>query len=124
MRRLFRCLDPSVPAIHFGTGTAGLLELQAEAGGNVIGLDWRVSLADGWRRVGFDRGIQGNLDPTVLFAPHAVIREKVRHLLGEAAGRSGHIANLGHGVLPTTPVDAVRCLIESVHEMSTARAGQ
>ena len=120
MRELFSRLPNTVPVIHFGTGTSGLLEHMAAAGGDVLGLDWRVPLADGWRRVGHDRAVQGNLDPAILFAPPAVIREKVRALLAQAEGRPGHIANLGHGVLPNTPVDGVRCLVDTVHELSQA----
>lgn len=116
MRTLFERLPRSVPVIHFGTGTAGLLELMAEAGGDVIGLDWRLSLSEGWRRVGHDRAVQGNLDPAILFAPASVIREKSRALLAEAGGRPGHVANLGHGILPGTPVDGVRCLVDALHE--------
>lgn len=118
MKNLFSRLPSSVPVIHFGTGTSGLLELMAEGGGDVIGLDWRIPLSEGWRRVGDDRAVQGNLDPAILFAPFSVIREKVRALLEESAGRPGHIANLGHGVLPGTPVDGVRCLVDTVHELS------
>jgi uroporphyrinogen decarboxylase len=118
MRSLFSRLPRAVPVIHFGTGTSGLLELMATAGGDVVGLDWRVSLSDGWRRIGHDLGVQGNLDPAILFAPFPVIREKVRALLSEAGGRAGHIANLGHGILPSTPVDGVRCLVDAVHELS------
>lgn len=118
MKSLFSRLPDTVPVIHFGTGTSGLLELMAEAGGDVIGLDWRIPLSEGWRRVGEKRAVQGNLDPAILFAPFSVIREKVRALLNEAGGRPGHIANLGHGVMPNTPVDAVRCLVDTVHEFS------
>lgn len=118
MRDLFARLPRDVPVIHFGTGTAGLLELMAEGGGDVIGLDWRVPLADGWARVGHDRAVQGNLDPAILYAPPSVIRAKVKALLAEADGRPGHIVNLGHGVLPDTPVDGVRCLVDTVHELS------
>lgn len=121
MKNLFSRLPTSVPVIHFGTGTSGLLELMAEAGGDVIGLDWRIPLSEGWRRIGHDRAVQGNLDPTILFAPHDVIRRKVRALLSESDGRPGHIANLGHGVLPNTPVDGVRCLVDTVHEFSSAK---
>ncbi|MDG2307922.1 MAG: uroporphyrinogen decarboxylase [Candidatus Binatia bacterium] len=119
MQNLFSRLPKSVPVIHFGTGTLGLLELMTRGGGDVIGLDWRVPLSEGWRRIGHDHAVQGNLDPAILFAPFPVIREKVRALLAEADGRPGHIANLGHGVLPNTPVDGVRCLVDTVHELST-----
>ncbi len=104
-----------VPVIHFGTGTHALLELQAEAGGDVIGLDWRTPLAEGWDRVGHDRAVQGNLDPTVLFAPEAVVRAHATRVLEAAAGRTGHIFNLGHGILPETPVETVEALVEFVH---------
>ena len=90
-----------VPTIHFGTGTAGLLEAMAAAGGDVIGLDWRVALDAGWARVG-DRGVQGNLDPAVLLGPWERTEAAARDVLRRAAGRPGHIFNLGHGVLPAT----------------------
>lgn len=117
-RALIRALVPGVPVIHFGTGTAGLLEAMREAGGDVIGLDWRVDLDAGWRRVGHDVGIQGNLDPAVLLAPPAEIRRRAAAILARAAGRPGHIFNLGHGVLPDTPVDHARLLVDTVHELS------
>lgn len=107
-----------VPVIHFGPGSASLLESMTAAGGSVIGMDWRVSLDEGWRRIGFDHAVQGNLDPAVLFAPRAVIRDRSRAILEQAAGRRGHIFNLGHGILPETPVDEVRALVDYVHETS------
>jgi uroporphyrinogen decarboxylase len=107
-----------VPVIHFGTGTAALLELMREAGGDVIGLDWHVDLAEAWRRVGHDVAVQGNLDPVVLFAPPEEIRRRVAHVLERAGGRPGHIFNLGHGVLPETPLEHVGLLIDAVHELS------
>jgi uroporphyrinogen decarboxylase len=122
MQRLFRELDRAVPSIHFSTGTGGYLELVADAGGDVVGVDWRVSLADAWKRIGADRAIQGNLDPCALFAPPRVVRQRVAAILGEAAGRPGHVFNLGHGVLPDTPVDSVRALVDSVHELSARGA--
>ena len=103
---------------HFGTGNPQLLPLMAEAGGAVIGLDWRVGLADGWQAVGHDRAVQGNLDPAVLLADVPTIGAKARAILAEAAGRPGHIFNLGHGVLQQTPVDNVRALVDIVHEAS------
>jgi len=109
-------LTPGVPVIHFGTGTHSLLELQRDAGGHVIGLDWRTPLADGWARVGHDRAVQGNLDPTVLFAPLEVVKKHVRRVLDAAAGRPGHVFNLGHGILPETPVDTVKAVVDLVHE--------
>jgi uroporphyrinogen decarboxylase len=111
-------LRPGVPVIHFGTGTGSLLELMREAGGDVIGLDWRVDLAEAWTRLGYDVGVQGNLDPVVLFADIPQIRRRAHAILERAAGRPGHIFNLGHGILPETPVDNVRALIDAVHEMT------
>ena len=111
-------LNPRVPMIHFGTVTGSLLELMREAGGDIIGLDWRVELDAAWARLGYNVGVQGNLDPVVLFAGLPEIRRRVRAILDQAAGRPGHIFNLGHGILPETPVDHVRALIDSVHEMS------
>jgi uroporphyrinogen decarboxylase len=103
------------PVIHFGTGTHSLLELQRDAGGTVIGLDWRTPLAEGWARVGHDRAVQGNLDPTVLFAPIDVAKKHARRVLDAAGGRVGHVFNLGHGILPETPVDTVKAVIDYVH---------
>jgi uroporphyrinogen decarboxylase len=115
VRRIFDALG-DVPAIHFGTGTAALLELMAAAGGDVIGLDHRVSLADGWRRVGDDRGVQGNLDAARLLAGWEATRSGALAVLGEAAGRPGHVFNLGHGVLPATDTDLLRRLVDLVHD--------
>lgn len=112
-----------VPMIHFGTGTASLLRLMREAGGDVIGLDWRVHLDEGWARIGYDRAVQGNLDPLVLFAPLPEIERRVEDILRRAAGRPGHIFNLGHGILPTTPVDHVAATIEMVHKLSQQGRG-
>ena len=118
MQELFRRIGGRVPVVNFSTGTAGFLELVAAAGGDVVGLDWRVSLADGWRRVGHDRAVQGNLDPGLLLGPRSVLRERARALLDEAGGRNGHVFNLGHGILPETPPDNVRALVDAVHELS------
>ncbi|HKV44526.1 MAG TPA: uroporphyrinogen decarboxylase [bacterium] len=118
VRRLFRALTPGVPAIHFGTGTAGLLELMPEAGGDVIGVDWRVDLGEAWRRLGAAVGVQGNLDPALLLADPDEIRRGVRAVLSSAAGRPGHIFNLGHGVLPNTPWRHAAAMVEFVHEES------
>jgi uroporphyrinogen decarboxylase len=118
MARLFAGLDPAVPVIHFGTGTATLLELQRDAGGSVIGLDWRVELDQAWQRLGHDVAVQGNLDPVVLLSPIKEIETQTRHILAQAAGRPGHIFNLGHGILPQTPVENVRALIDIVHARS------
>jgi uroporphyrinogen decarboxylase len=111
-------IAPRVPVIHFGTGTGNLLELMRDAGGDVIGLDWRVDLGEAWPRLGYGVGVQGNLDPVALFADFAEIRRRARAILDQAAGRPGHIFNLGHGILPETPVDHVRALVDAVHEMS------
>ena len=117
VRRIFAALG-NVPAIHFGTGTSALLELLAETGGDVIGLDHRVSLADGWRRVGHDRGVQGNLDSARLLAGWDATRAGALAVLDEAAGRPGHVFNLGHGVLPQTDTDLLRRLVDLVHEQT------
>jgi uroporphyrinogen decarboxylase len=119
VRRIFDALD-AVPTIHFGTGTAALLEAMVAAGGDVIGLDHRVSLADAWRRVGPDRGVQGNLDASRLLAGWDATRDGARAVLDEAAGRPGHVFNLGHGVLPQTDPDLLRRLVDFVHESSAS----
>jgi len=123
MQALIRGITPGVPVIHFGTGTAGLLECLRAAGGDVIGLDWRVDLDAAWARLGADVAVQGNLDPVALLAPIPQIRSRVAGILGQAAGRPGHVFNLGHGVLPSTPVDHVRACVDAVHELSAHRAG-
>ncbi|HET9324971.1 MAG TPA: uroporphyrinogen decarboxylase [Gaiellaceae bacterium] len=112
----------SVPTIHFGTGTAHLLESMAAAGGDVIGLDWRTPLAQGWERVGYDRGVQGNLDPAVLLGPWERVERDTDAILAAAAGSPGHIFNLGHGVLPDTDPAQLRRLRELVHERTAALA--
>ena len=115
-RAVFTSLrETGVPTIHFGTGTATLLEAMAEAGGDVIGLDWRVPLDAGWARVG-RKAVQGNLDPVALFAPLPELQARVRDVLRRAAGRPGHIFNVGHGLLPNTPMDAVQAVVDLVHE--------
>lgn len=119
MQRLIAGLDPKVPVIYFGTGTAGLLELMRAAGSHVIGVDWRVSLDRAWQQIGHDTAIQGNLDPVALFAPPAEIRKRVAAILQQAGRRPGHIFNLGHGILPETPVDHVRAMVDAVHELSS-----
>lgn len=107
-----------VPVIHFGTNTATLLPHMKEAGGTVIGLDWRTPLDWGWSVVGEDRAVQGNLDPVYLFAPLAVIREEVKRILKQAGGKPGHIFNLGHGILQHTPVESVKAVVDMVHELT------
>jgi uroporphyrinogen decarboxylase len=121
-RALVRAVTPGVPVIHFGTGTAALLPLMRAAGGDVIGLDWRVDLDAGWAAVGHDVAVQGNLDPAVLLAKPPYIRQRVKDILDRAGGRPGHIFNLGHGVLQETPVEHVKVLVEIVHELSDRRS--
>jgi uroporphyrinogen decarboxylase len=121
-RAVIAGVTPGAPLIHFGTGTATLLEDMRDAGGDVIGLDWRVELDRGWEQIGHDRGVQGNLDPLVLLADREVLRRRARRILDQTDGRPGHIFNLGHGILPQTPVENVVALIEAVHEMSERRA--
>jgi uroporphyrinogen decarboxylase len=118
MRALIGAITPGIPVIHFGTGTAGLLELMRQAGGHVVGVDWRVDLATAWQRIGYEFAIQGNLDPLVLLAPIDEIRAHAAHILDRARGRRGHIFNLGHGIVPQTPVDHVIALVDMVREMS------
>ena len=114
--RVLRPLEElAVPVIHFGTGTSGFLELIREAGGSVIGVDWRIRLGEAWKRIGYDRAVQGNLDPLAMFAPPPVLERKVESVLDEADGRAGHIFNLGHGFLPQTPVENVEAVVDRVH---------
>jgi len=112
-------ITPGTPVIHFSTGTAGLLQQVRAAGGDVIGLDWRVNLDEAWKTVGHDIAIQGNLDPVALFASPKEIKTRAGEILRRAEGRVGHIFNLGHGVLPETPVDHVIALVDAVHELSS-----
>jgi uroporphyrinogen decarboxylase len=118
-RALTLAADAGVPLIHFGTGTATFLEDFAAAGGDVIGIDWRIPIDAAWTRIG-QRAIQGNLEPAALLAPAAERDRQVRDILKRAAGRpgggGGHIFNLGHGVLPETDVDAVRAVVDLVHD--------
>ena len=106
----------SVPAIHFGTGNGAFLELFHSTGGDVLGLDWRVRLDEAWGRVGEEAAVQGNLDPIALLAPLPELRRKVEDVLARAAGRPGHIFNLGHGIVPQTPVENVRAVVEMVRD--------
>jgi uroporphyrinogen decarboxylase len=114
VRRIFDGLT-GIRSIHFGTGTSALLELMADAGGDVIGIDQRQSLGEAWRRVGYDRGVQGNLDAARLLAGWEPTEVGARSVLAEAAGRPGHIFNLGHGVLPATDTALLRRLVDLVH---------
>ena len=109
-----------VPIIYFGTDTATLLPAMSETGAEVIGLDWRVPLDEGWRTVGHKHAVQGNLDPVTLFATWMEVKQRAENILRLAYGRPGHIFNLGHGILPHTPVDNVKNLAEFVHEFSTS----
>jgi len=108
----------SVPVIHFAQGNSALLPLIRQAGGDVIGVDWRVDLAEAWTLLGQDVGIMGNLDPVTLLSSKEQIRAEAKAILAKAAGRPGHIFNLGHGVLPETPPDNAAALVEAVHELS------
>jgi uroporphyrinogen decarboxylase len=123
-RRIFAALGPAdVPMIHFGVTTATLLNAMRNDGGTVIGLDWRTPLDEGWAQVGHELAVQGNLDPAVLFAPREVIEAKVVDVLRKAAGRPGHIFNLGHGILPQTPLDNAIAAAELVREESARGLG-
>jgi uroporphyrinogen decarboxylase len=113
-----------VPVIYFGTDTATLLPAMQETGADVIGLDWRIPLDEGWQRLGYRSAVQGNLDPVALFASQEELGPRVKDILDRAAGRPGHIFNLGHGILPETPVENVKALLEMVHEISARTAAQ
>ena len=115
-RAVFQAIEPlGVPRIHFGTGTAALLEAIAATGPDLVGLDWRVRLDEGWRRVGLGLGVQGNLDPAVLLGPGELVQAQAREVLRRAGGRPGHVFNLGHGVLPETPLENLQLLVDTVH---------
>lgn len=118
LKQIIGQLVPNVPVISFATGNPSLLPLLAEAGPSVVGLDWRVDFAQGWETVGFERPVQGNLDPCVLLAGRDEVRRRASQLLQAAEGRPGHIFNLGHGILKETPVDNVIALVDWVHEQS------
>lgn len=116
-RRLFEQLGKAgVPIVNFSTGTGAYIEAIAQTGGDVVSVDWRLPLSQMWERIGYHRAIQGNLDPVALLAPWRELEYQAEILLKDAAGRPGHIFNLGHGVLPETPVDNVKRLVEFVHE--------
>ena len=115
---LIQGIQKGVPVIHFGTKTGGFLELLRQAGGDVIGADHGMGLDTAWEKIGYDRAIQGNLDPLILCRPVAEIQRQVERILKEAAGRPGHIFNLSHGVLPHTPEENVIALVDMVHELS------
>jgi uroporphyrinogen decarboxylase len=121
MHQLLESIVPGVPVINFATGNPMLTSLLRGDNRTVVGLDWRVPLDVGWDMAGADRAVQGNLDPTVLFSDLDTIRDQVHYVLSQAAGRPGHIFNLGHGILPGTPVDNVIALVDMVHELSDRR---
>jgi uroporphyrinogen decarboxylase len=118
MREIIAGISPGVPVISFATGNPQLLPLLAEAGPQVVGVDWRIDLATAWQIVGHDHAVQGNLDPMVLLAQGEEIVRRTQSILDQAAGRAGHIFNLGHGVLPQTPPENARALVDAVHELS------
>jgi uroporphyrinogen decarboxylase len=121
-RQIVAAVEPEgVPVIVFGTNTSGMLDVVAEAGSPVVGVDWRISLDRAWEIVGHDRAVQGNLDPLVLFAPLPEVESRVHEILRRAEGRPGHIFNLGHGILPQTPVDTVRAVVEMVHSVAVSQ---
>ena len=120
-KRIIDAVSPGTPVIHFGANTGMMLKAMGEAGGDVIGLDWRVNLADGWASIGHDVAVQGNLDPVVLFTPPSVIQRRAKRILDQAAGRPGHIFNLGHGILPGTPFEHVPALVDAVHNYQSEK---
>lgn len=118
-KKVIEGVGKSVPMVHFATCSSTLLERMKWAGGDVIGVDWRVNLGEAWASLGYDVAIQGNLDPVVLLGKPDLIEKEVKRILSEAGGRPGHIFNLGHGILPNTPVDRVTALVEMVHQYSS-----
>jgi uroporphyrinogen decarboxylase len=112
-----------VPIIHFATDTSGYLEAMRETGADVISIDWRVDLSAAWQRLGEDVAVQGNLDPVALLAPWDALKQRARAILDQAGGRPGHIFNLGHGILPETPLDNVKRMVDFVHQYTAARDG-
>ncbi|WP_058189127.1 uroporphyrinogen decarboxylase [Terracidiphilus gabretensis] len=122
-KRLVRAVqEMGVPVIYFGVDTAGLLGAMAETGADVIGLDWRQPLNEGWASVGHTRAVQGNLDPITLFAPLEILEMRVKEILRSAAGRPGHIFNLGHGIVPGTPVENVQAVAKMVRDFKLENA--
>jgi len=113
-----RLQKTGAPVIYFGTDSATLLPSMQETGAEVIGLDWRIPLDTGWQSLGFKGAVQGNLDPVLLFANWEVLKSRAEDILRQADGRSGHIFNLGHGILPETPVDNVKALCDYIRERS------
>jgi uroporphyrinogen decarboxylase len=124
-KRLVRAVQElGVPVIYFGVETAGLLSAMASTGADVIGLDWRQPLDEGWRAVGHSHAVQGNLDPITLFAPPEVLEQRVNEILHSAAGRPGHIFNLGHGIVPNTPVENVQAVVRMVRNFKLPEAAR
>ncbi len=119
-RELLKQVSGKVPVIHFGTGTSPFLDIFSSAGADVVGIDAHIPLDEGWKKAGANKAVQGNLDPVLLFAPKEKIREEVKKILEQAAGRPGHIFNLGHGVLPGTPEDNVKYLVDCVRDISSS----
>ncbi|RJQ55403.1 MAG: uroporphyrinogen decarboxylase [Actinobacteria bacterium] len=117
--KVLKGISGEVPVIHFAHGGSTLLELVKQAGGDVISVDWRIDLDEAWRTIGYEYAIQGNLDPVALFAPVEEIGKRAKGILDRAEGRPGHVFNLGHGILPETPVDHVKALVDVVHEYSS-----
>jgi len=117
-QKIFHAIAGRVPSIHFGTGTATILDALRDAGGDVIGVDWRVPIDDAWTLIGVDRAVQGNLDPTLLLGPTGRMLDRAEDILRRVGGRPGHIFNLGHGILPSTPVEHVQLLAQYVHRAS------
>jgi uroporphyrinogen decarboxylase len=117
-RAIFDAIGRRVPTIHFGTGTSTILEDLRDAGGDVIGVDWRIPIDEAWARIGPEHAVQGNLDPTLLLGPPARMLQQTDAILTRIAGRPGHIFNLGHGILPSTPVEHVQMLAHYVHTAS------
>ena len=121
-KRIFDTIGRRVPTIHFGVGTATILELIRDAGGDVVGVDWRSPLDEAWERIGYDRAVQGNLDPTLLLGPTPRLLDAAEDIVRRAANRPGHIFNLGHGILPSTPLEHVQMVARHVHSVSRRRS--
>lgn len=117
-QRLMASLDQSVPHVHFAFGASHLLTLVLEAGGDVIGLDWRMEIDDAWKTLGYRPAVQGNLDPVALYGSQNYLKKRIKEILDGVRGRNGHIFNLGHGILPTADTDNVKCMVDLVHELS------
>ncbi|MHB8090378.1 MAG: uroporphyrinogen decarboxylase [Syntrophales bacterium] len=120
-KRLMASLDASAPHVHFAFNASHLLKLIQEAGGDVIGLDWRIELDAAWKALNYQTGVQGNLDPVALYGSREYIKRRVQEILAKAENRNGHIFNLGHGILPTAPIDNVKYMIDIVHELSARK---